>query len=88
MTEQTISSRQFNHDPGGAKRAAEAGPVLITRRGEVSHVLLSAREYRRLSGGGQSLVELLSMEGGDTEEGDFEFEPSRSSVVLRPVDLS
>ena len=88
MTEQTISSRQFNHDPSGAKRAAEAGPVLITHRGKVSHVLLSAREYRRLSGDGRSLAEMLSMEGGDTEEGDFEFEPSRSNVILRPVDLS
>jgi len=88
MTEQTVSSRQFNHDPSGAKRAAGAGPVLITHRGEVSHVLLSARDYRRLSGGGQSLAEMLGMEGGDTEEGDFDFEPSRSNVVLRPVDLS
>ena len=84
MSERTVSSRQFNHDPSGAKRAADAGPVLITHRGEVSHILLSIRDYRRLSGGGQSLVELLDMK----EDGDIEFEPERANVELRPADLT
>jgi prevent-host-death family protein len=47
----TISSRQFNQDASGAKKAANDGPVMITDRGEPAHVLLSIAEYRRLTGG-------------------------------------
>lgn len=50
MPDSTISSRRFNQDPSDAKRAAEAGPVLITHRGEASHVLLTIEDYRRLTG--------------------------------------
>lgn len=57
----TISSREFNQDAAGAKRAAQAGPVFITDRGRPAHVLLSIDEYRRLSGQQRSLVDLLAM---------------------------
>ena len=33
MTITTLSSREFNHDTGRAKRAALKGPVFITDRG-------------------------------------------------------
>ena len=33
MTITTLSSRQFNQDAGGAKKAAKKGPVFITDRG-------------------------------------------------------
>jgi prevent-host-death family protein len=64
----TISSREFNQDAAGAKRAALTGPVFITDRGRPAHVLLSIDEYRRLSGEQRSLVELLAMT--DDEELD------------------
>ena len=51
----TISSREFNHDVGGAKRAANQGPVVITDRGEPSHVLLSIDTYRALTDPEESL---------------------------------
>jgi prevent-host-death family protein len=57
----TISSREFNQDAAGAKRAAQAGPVFITDRGRPAHVLLSIDEYRRLSGAQRSLVDQLAM---------------------------
>lgn len=57
----TISSREFNQDAAGAKRAAQAGPVFITDRGRPAHVLLSIEEYRRLSGQQRSLVDQLAM---------------------------
>lgn len=57
----TISSREFNQDAAGAKRAAQAGPVFITDRGRPAHVLLSIDDYRRLSGQQRSLVEQLAM---------------------------
>ncbi len=41
----TFSSRQFNQDVGAAKKAALAGPVVITDRGKPTHVLLSVEDY-------------------------------------------
>ncbi|MFM7237190.1 MAG: type II toxin-antitoxin system prevent-host-death family antitoxin, partial [Cyanobium sp.] len=41
----TITSRAFNQDAAGAKRAATRGPVFITDRGRPAHVLLSIEEY-------------------------------------------
>jgi len=86
MPDNVISSRQFNQDPGSAKRkrAAARGPVLITHRGEPSHVLLTIDEYRHLKGERPSIVELLGMDDG----GDIEFDPPRLELELRPADLS
>lgn len=56
-----LSSREFNRDVSQAKRAAQAEPVLITDRGQPTHVLMSIADYRRLSGEGDSVLELLAM---------------------------
>jgi prevent-host-death family protein len=78
----TISSREFNQDTAGAKRAARKGPVFITDRGRPAHVLMTVEEYRRLSGTKTSIVDLLA---GDP---DIEFEPPRlGSIGFRPVDF-
>ncbi len=80
----TISSREFNQDTGGAKKAAESGPVIITDRGQPAHVLLSYEEYQRLIGKGPSLLEALSQKEG----GDFEFDPPKlQGPLFRPVDF-
>ena len=50
MTITTMSSRDFNQDTSGAKRAAKEGPVFITDRGVPAHVLLTIEDYRKLSG--------------------------------------
>ena len=84
MHERTVSSREFNQDPSGVKRAADEGPVLITHRGEVSHVLLAIDDYRRLNGTARSLAELLDMPDAD----DVEFDPPRVELGIRPPDLS
>lgn len=73
MTSTTISSRKFNQDASGAKKAARHGPVFITDRGEPAHVLLSIEDYRKLAGKQPSIVKLLSMKGG----GAIQFEPPR-----------
>ncbi len=49
MTTQ-ISSREFNQNTAGAKKAAEKGPVIITDRGRPAHVLLTYDAYERLIG--------------------------------------
>ena len=46
----TLSSREFNQDASGAKKAAKQGPVFITDRGRPAHVLLSIDDYQRLAG--------------------------------------
>ena len=56
-----LSSREFNRDVSLAKRAAQVEPVLITDRGQPTHVLMSIGEYRRLTGEGESILEMLAM---------------------------
>ena len=80
-----LSSREFNQDTSKAKRAAKRGPVFITDRGRPSHVLLTAEEYERITGGQQSVVDLLAM----PEAAQIEFEPPRLIGDLHEqVDLS
>ncbi len=83
-TTTTISSREFNQDAGGAKKAAENGPVIITDRGRPAHVLLSFQDYQKLLRAGPSLLEALAQK----DEGDFDFDPPRmGDDISRPVDL-
>ena len=79
----TLSSRAFNQDAGGAKKAAAKGPVFITDRGLPRHVLLSIEDYQRLTGGGRSALDALAMRG----EAFVEFEPPRAVIGLRPADF-
>ncbi len=80
----TMSSREFNQDSSGAKKAAAQGPVFITDRGRPAHVLLSIDEYQRLIGGQPSIIELLA----SAEAAEVEFEPGRAEGLYRPADLS
>ena len=79
----TLSSREFNQDTSRAKKASSKGPVFITDRGKAAHVLLSMEEYQRLSGGGRSIVEALSMPGLT----DIEFDPPKLEISARPVEF-
>ena len=75
MTITTLSSRQFNQDASKAKKAAEAGPVIITDRGRPAHVLLTFGEYQKLTGGKTRIADLLAMPG--IEDIEFESPPMR-----------
>lgn len=80
----TISSREFNQDAGGAKKAAEKGPVIITDRGRPAHVLLSFADYQKLAGSQRSLLDAVAQ----AEDDDIEFDPARmGDTIFRPVDL-
>ena len=83
MSITTISSREFNQDAGGAKKAAEKGPVIITDRGQPAHVLLSFDDYQKLLGAGPSLFEALAMPGGE----DIEFDPPKMDLTTRRADF-
>ncbi|WP_022953964.1 type II toxin-antitoxin system Phd/YefM family antitoxin [Leucothrix mucor] len=80
-----LTSREFNQDASGAKKAAINGPVFITDRGRPAHVLLSIEEYQRMTGNLQSIVDLLAMPNAD----DIDFEPPKLPGKLFEVaDLS
>lgn len=84
MTVTTLTSREFNQDTSGAKKAARRGPVFITDRGRPAHVLLTIEDYRRLAGDKMSLVEAIAQAGA----ADFEFEPPRiGGGIFRPAKL-
>lgn len=79
----TLTSREFNQDTGGAKKAASEGPVFITDRGRPAHVLLTIEDYLRLTGGHMSLAEALAQTGPDVD-----FDPPRiAGEIFRPADL-
>ncbi len=85
MSITTFSSREFNQDTSGAKRATKRGPVYITDRGQPAHVLLSFEDYQRLTSSRATIDELLAMPKSE----DVDFEPPRLRHKLRrPVDLS
>lgn len=84
MTITTVSSREFNQDASGAKRAASKGPVVITDRGRPAHVLLTIEAYQKLTQKSASIADLLAMPG----VADIAFEAPRLGPIARPADLS
>lgn len=83
MAVTTLSSREFNQDTAGAKKAAAGGPVVITDRGRPAHVLLSYERYLELTGARASIVELLAM----PEAASLDFEPPRAAGFSRAAEL-
>jgi prevent-host-death family protein len=63
-----ISSREFNQDTSGAKKAAERGPVYITDRGKPAHVLLTYTAYEELVGKHRVLDRLAEPAGVEDVE--------------------
>jgi prevent-host-death family protein len=84
MATTSLTSRELNHDVSRAKKAAEAGPVVITDRGRPSHVLMTYGEFERLTGKRHNLVDALSMSGLSS----IDFDTPRSIITTREVDLS
>lgn len=85
----TMTSRAFNQDASGAKKAANNGPVFITDRGRPAHVLLSIEEYKRLTepsaapGKFRSLADALTPK----DDLDFDFDPPKLELRLKTVDF-
>lgn len=73
-----LSSREFNRDVSHAKREARIAPVLITDRGQPTHVLMSIEDFRRFSGENESILDILAMpeavelEPTDTSDGAWD----------------
>jgi len=84
MTITTLSSREFNQHASEAKKAANNGPVFITDRGTPAHVLLSIKDYQRLTEGQQKIADLLAMPGVE----DIEFKIPTMHELARSEDFS
>ncbi len=80
MTTQ-MSSREFNQDTSGAKKAAERGPVYITDRGRPAHVLLTFGAYEELVGP-HRVLDLLAEPAGVA---DIDFVAPKHSAVALPA---
>ena len=81
----TLTSRDFNQDVSRAKRAADAGPVIITDRGRPAYVLLRHEDWRRAGGAGVSILDLLA---DPAAEAAWEFDPPRlPEGLFRPADF-
>lgn len=84
MTITTLSSREFNQDASGAKKAAKRGPVFITDRGRPAHVLLTIEEYQSVTRSQANIIDLLAMPG----VAEIDFNPPRlGNELYRPADL-
>lgn len=84
MATTTISSREFNQDAGGAKKAADKGPVIITDRGRPAHVLLSFEHYQKLIGAKRGLLDVVAQK----EDDEIDFDPPRmGDRIFRSADL-
>jgi len=80
----TVSSREFNQDLSKAKKATKLGPVVITDRGQPSHVLLTYQDYEEMLGRRRNILELLAMPEADA----IEFDPPRMlDRIFKPVEL-
>ncbi len=84
MTITTVTSREFNHDVSKIKRASSKGPVFITDRGHLAHVLLTIQDYQKLTATKENIVDLLAMPNAD--EIDFEA-PKLNKQIYRPEDF-
>ena len=78
-----FTSREFNQDTAGAKRAAEEGPVYITDRGRPAHVLLTFEAYEELIGA-HHVLDTLGWPPGIE---DIDFVPPRSDERPQPAAL-
>lgn len=78
-----MTSRQFNQDTSGAKKAAESGPVYITDRGRPAHVLLTFDAYEELVRPGR----LLDLLGEPDGVADIQFVAPTHRDVARPAEF-
>jgi PHD/YefM family antitoxin component YafN of YafNO toxin-antitoxin module len=83
MTITTLSSREFNQDTSRAKKAATEGPVFITDRGQLAHVLLSIEAYQQLIKATSNIIDMLATPGVE----DVPFDPPRAGNLFTPADF-
>lgn len=81
MSITTLTSRELNQDVTRAKKATKQGPVFITTRGQLAHVMLSIEDYQRLTKQKRNIADALAMPG----VADIDVEFPRSRELPRPA---
>ena len=76
-----MSSREFNQDLGRAKKTSLATPVLVTERGNPTHVLLSYDDYQQLLNQQPNVTDLLALHV------DIEVDIPKANMALKAVDF-
>jgi prevent-host-death family protein len=79
----TLTSREFNQDTAGAKKAAANGPVIITDRGQPAHVLITYERFQELTGAHSDIVSLLGMADG----AEIDFAAPKLRNITKPAKL-
>ena len=81
----SFSSRQFNHDLGTVKKAANTGPVFITDRGRPAHVLMTYADYKKMTDTTTKIADLLAMPAEGAEI-DLRIETSKDLIKAANLD--
>ena len=81
-----MTSREFNQNLAKAQKQAQQSPVIITKRGEPTYVLMTYEEYSRSQNESSSLYDFFAnypqpAEGMDLPE---EFPTAERSAHQRP----
>ncbi|CAK8722827.1 Antitoxin Phd/YefM, type II toxin-antitoxin system [Candidatus Electrothrix aarhusensis] len=58
MSVTTISSTALTRDIGKTKKAAQAGPVILTEDGQPAYVLMNIEQYKEIIENAQSILDL------------------------------
>lgn len=74
MSSVVMTSQEFNRHVSKAQRDCENNPVFVTNRGNLSCVLLSYSEYKRLLGKGESIADALAVPPEEVDIADIEFD--------------
>ncbi len=83
----TMSSKEFNQHTHAAKKEAEKAPVVITNRGEYTHILMSYADYQKLvQHQPQTLADWFMQADPDVADIDFEL-PERSPKQRHQVEF-
>ena len=82
-----LSSRDFNQNVSKAKCLSRKEPVIITDRGQPSHVLLSYQQYELLLNKPLSNIDRLSMSIEELSQVDESFAFERMPFPERKVEL-
>ncbi len=82
-----MTSREFNQNLAKAQKQAQQSPVIITKRGEPTYVLMTYEEYSRSQQDESSLYDFFAnypqpAEGMDLPE---EFPTAERSAHQRPI---
>lgn len=82
----TFTLREFHQNIRKIQTAALSGPVMITRRGKPSLIILRPDDYRRLTRKGLTNSERLSMSAEDYVD-DFEPPKLGADFSIRPAEF-